>query len=80
MEDKAFQIRIKSFGYSLLSFAVVGVLGFFVSPEFQNLVTEHFGNTAVTTIVLLIVPEIVKAIRNQWQLGKLGGDEDVTLI
>lgn len=73
-------VRLKSFGYSLLAFAVTGVLGFLVSPEFSALVTENFGDSVATTLVLLIVPEVVKHLRNLSVVSKFGSTRDVPLI
>ena len=80
MESKLISVRIKSFLYSLCSYAVVAVLAFLASPDFATLVTEHFGNTAVTSLVLIVVPEVVKHFRNLQAVKDLGGQGEVELI
>lgn len=63
-------LRLKSFGYNLLSAVVVALLGFFSSPEFATLITQNFGDTVLSTVLLLLVPELVKYIRNAFVIAK----------
>lgn len=75
--DEQISIRLKSFGYSLLSMAVLAVLGFLASSDFTALITQNFGESAFTAIVLLVVPEAVKWLRNYLLTqGMLGSATD----
>ena len=67
-------MRFKSFGWSLLMFVVGAIAAAFASPDFAALVNEHFGGSALGTLILLVVTELVKHARNKWQLGRLGTD------
>jgi hypothetical protein len=80
MDEKLLLVRTKSFLYSLLGFTVVGVLGFLASPDFANLIVANFGESAVTSLVLLVVPEVVKHIRNLQAIKQFGGEGEVDLI
>ena len=80
MESKLISVRIKSFVVSLCAYAVIGITAFLASPDFASLVTEHFGNTAITSLVLLVVPEVAKHLRNLVAIKKLGAIGEVELI
>ena len=73
-------IRLKSFGFSLLGVAITGVLGFLSSADFATLVSTNFGEGAATTLVLLVVTEVVKHLRNLSVLKKFGATKSVQLI
>lgn len=84
MESKLIQIRIKSTLVSIASYLGSGILIFLLSPETVNsilgIVGDNFGNSAILSLLVLIVPEVAKDLRNRYQLKKLGGIEDVILI
>lgn len=56
---------------SLAGTALIGVL---MSAEFRSLVTEHFGESLVGSLIMLIVIGGVKHLRNMKVLGKLKAD------
>ncbi len=73
-------VRLKSFGWSLLSFLGVSIAGWLMSTEFSTLVTEHFGSSVIGTLILLFVPEIVKHIRNLRMLGRYGANSHAVVL
>ena len=77
------KIRLVSFGYGLLSLIAIALVGVLASPEFSELIKTNFGNSAFTGFLLLLVPEIVRHLRNLAVMKKLGGvkeDKDFFLI
>lgn len=81
------KVRLISFGYSLLSLVGVAIVGVFTSQDFAVLVTQHFGQGIISTLILLAVTEAVKHIRNLSVLKQagLGGsldayDKDVIIL
>ncbi len=85
METKLIQIRIKSTLTSIGTYLLAGVFTFLFSPEtingVLNIITDNFGNSAIVTLLVLVVPEVAKDIRNRYELKKLGSiEEEVILI
>jgi len=76
------QARIKAFSVQLGSFVLVAVVGVFLSPDFKALVMEHFGNSATTSLAILIITGIASHVVNLKALKKLGAraEEGVILI
>jgi len=74
--------RLKGFGFEAASMVGVGILGVFMSPEFQALITEHFGETLLTSTAVLLITGVAKHLRNVKAVGKLGatGGEKVILL
>lgn len=60
---KLITTRVISFLFQLGTTIVVLIVGYLISPAFAQLVTEHFG-TVVGGLVSLVIPEIVKHLRN----------------
>lgn len=65
-------IRLKSFGYSLATYVGGVLLTALASPEFQDIITEHFGGTLIGVLIITALPEIVKHVRNTLLTEKLG--------
>lgn len=81
MNDQLWNVRVKSFGFSLLGLAITSLLGFLVSEDFATLVKTNFGEGLTGTLVLLLVTESVKHLRNLAVTKKLGSSaESVILI
>lgn len=70
MQNTLWSIRLKSFGYSAGTIILAGILTTLVSPDFLNLIVQNFGGTIWSTLAILIIPEIVKGIRNQVVVGR----------
>lgn len=72
------QIRVKSFAWDILGIVITGVSGFLLSPDFASIVTNHFGETALTSIALVVITGIAKTLRNmkvQTELGSTGSKD-----
>ena len=69
-----YRVRLISFGYGLLSLIILALVGVFASPDFSLLVKTHFGDSVFTGFLLLLVPELIKHLRNLAELKKLGAD------
>ena len=85
METKLIQIRIKSTVTSIVTFLLTGIVTFILSPETVSnvlaIVSENFGNSAIVSLLVLILPEVAKDFRNRRALKKLGSlEEEVILI
>mgnify|MGYP001596300803 CR=1 FL=1 len=74
------RIRLVSFAYGLASLVGLAILGVLVSPDFAALVKAHFGNGFFATLILLLVPEVAKHIRNLIETKKLGSTKRPFLI
>ena len=74
------KIRFLSFGYGALSLILMAVAGVLLSPEFSTLITDNFGGSFITGLLLLFIPELAKHIRNLAKTKKLGSKEKVLLI
>lgn len=64
MNVDLFLIRLHAFAYeagSLLLFVIVGALA---SPQMEQLVTNHWGDTMLGSLVLLALNALVKHLRN----------------
>lgn len=64
MDTQLIKARLISFGLSLLSLVGTTIAGVLLSSDFAALVTQHFGQGAVSTLILLAVTELVKHVRN----------------
>lgn len=67
-------VRIKSFLWSLIGMVITAILGVFTSDEFAFLVDEHLGGTIIGAIVLLVVSEGAKHLRNLSVMKKFGAE------
>lgn len=74
------QIRWKSFLYESLSLVLTAVVGVLVSPEFQALVTAHFGESVVGGVILLVVTGVVKHLRNKKVLKNIGSIDNPKVL
>lgn len=84
MDVDLITLRLKSFAYQAGSLIAVAVIGVLASPEFLELVQEAAGNGIIGALAVLLIPELVKHLRNLQVLKKaeLGGegDDDIVLI
>lgn len=68
--------RALSFMWSLLSLAGTALTAMLLSPDFANIVTNNFGTGATGMLILMVVTELVKHLRNMRALnvgrGKFG--------
>lgn len=73
MNTELIAVRMKGFVYGLVSAIAAGIaawmLDFFGSEIFRALVTEHFGETTVGVLILLVVDGVVKHVRNMRVVG-----------
>jgi len=65
MENKLWQARVSAFLIQAGSLVIVAVTGVVLSEEFRTLVTEHFGNTFITSSALLFLTGLVSHVRNK---------------
>lgn len=70
MENKLWTVRLKSFAYSAGTLIGAGILTTLISPAFLNLIQQNFGGTVWSTLAILVLPEIVKQIRNVLVVGR----------
>ncbi len=63
MNYELIKIRVLSFVYQVGTSIGVLLAGYFLSDAFAQAVTEHFG-VVVGGLVSLVIPELVKHIRN----------------
>jgi hypothetical protein len=79
--QKLWNTRIKSFLLSLGSLLLTGLVGVLVSDDFKNLVQEYAGSSVTGTIVMLLLSEGIKHLRNKIVIGKaiktFGSDDDI---
>ena len=81
MNTELLSIRLKSFAFSLFGLALTGISGFLLSADVQKLIGEHFGNTIIGSLAVILVTEIAKHIRNVKLTQKLGArGERIVLI
>ena len=73
MKNSLWQARLQAFVIQAGSLIVIAIAGVFLSEDFKGLVTQHFGDTFLTSSALLFLTGFVSHIRNKWVLGKLGG-------
>lgn len=85
MDFDLIKVRVISFLFGLVTLVVGGIitalLTLFTGPEFQTLVTAHFGEGAVASLIFLFVQQLVAHIRNIAVLKKyteqLGSPDEV---
>lgn len=83
--EKKWKVRIISTVIGVATVLAVTLLNTLVSPEVSEVIKNRLGPTA-GVIVMLLLTEVVKYIKNEYSLGKarnkLGGDgeKDVILI
>ena len=71
------KVRVTSFLWTAASILAGAVGVALLSPEFSSLVKEALKNSpALAGFVLLVIPEVVKHIRNLAEVKKLGSAED----
>lgn len=87
MTYELIKVRIISFGWECLSFFGTALIAALASPEFSAIITAHFGETILGSLVLLAVSGLVKHLRNMRALAVAGRRfgssralEEVTLI
>lgn len=72
-ETQLLVARLRGFAYelgALIATALVGfMLDFLGSDVFRELVTKHFGETILASLVFLIVSGVTKHLRNLQVLG-----------
>lgn len=73
-------IRVKSFGMELFGLLITGILGFVFSPAFQTLVSAHFGETIVASLISLVVIGLAKHLRNLSVVKNLGGEGEKPML
>ena len=82
--NKLWQARLQAFLIQAGSLILVAITGVFLSEDFRTLVTQHFGDTFVTSSALLLLTGFLSHIRNRLALRKLGRadrhDDSVVLI
>ena len=69
------KVRAVSFFYGFVSLVGLAITGVLLSPEFSALVKDNFGNSALTGFLLLVIPEMVKHVRNKIEIKKLGSED-----
>lgn len=80
INSELWSIRIKSFLYEAGSVILTAVCGVLVSDDFSNLLTEHFGEGLIVSVVLLLISGGVKHLRNLQVIKKVGATGKRTLI
>lgn len=70
MNTELIKIRVLAFLYEFFALVATAMLGVFASEEFRTLVTQNFGETFVTSAVLLFISGAVKHLRNVQVLRK----------
>lgn len=80
MSKDLIKVRLVSFGWSFVSLVVLALAGVLMSSEFRNLLTANFGEGLFTSFLLLVIPELVKHLRNLAEIKKLGGLEDKNIF
>ena len=81
MDTQLLKVRAVSFGWGLFSLIIIAISGVLLSPDFSALVKANFGDSAFVGFALLLVPEVVKHLRNLAEVKKLGGgDKKIFLI
>ncbi len=65
METNLWVIRIKSFGWELLSVVITAVLGYASSDHVRELLNQYTGTTIVSTLLGLVIIGITKHLRNK---------------
>lgn len=64
MDYDLIKIRAISFGWELLGLALTLLATMFSSSEFSALVQAHFGDTIISSIILLATSGLIKHLRN----------------
>lgn len=64
MDYQLIKARLISFGWSLLSLVITTVAGMLLSSDFAHIVQANFGDGATGALVLLVVTEVAKHLRN----------------
>lgn len=81
-------IRMKAFITDMLFMLLTILIGFISSPEFANLLNEHWGETTGTAVSLLIINGVVKHLMNIKAIndhkakafGSLGEQQDPIIL
>lgn len=63
--------RILSFIWSVFAFLLTGVAGLLLSADFQAIVAKHWGTGVSGMLVLMLVTEVAKHLRNLRVVGKM---------
>lgn len=58
-------MRAKSLGWNLVGVVVTALIGYFMSSDFANLLTQYTGTTVTATLFTLFVSEVAKHLRNK---------------
>ena len=64
------QIRVKAFLVQLGTLVAVAIGGVILSPEFRDLVVQHFGTGFVTSSIILFLTGAVSQMLNKMALKK----------
>ena len=75
MDKNLLKIRAVSFGWGVFSLFVMAIAGVLMSPAFKELVLDNFGSSVWTGFLFLLLPELVKHLRNLAEVKKLGSED-----
>lgn len=77
--QELWKVRLVSFGWSCFTFFGTGLVAMLGSDEFRSIIELHFGGSVFGTLLVLLVTELVKHLRNTQLLksyqvgGRYGG-------
>lgn len=76
--QELWKVRLVSFGWSCLSFFATGLVTMLASDDFRALIENNFGGSVFGTLLVLLVTELVKHLRNTQLLKsyQVGGRYD----
>lgn len=80
MTSDLIKIRVRSFFYELGALVLTLLGGLLLSDDFATIITNNFGETVLTSIVLLAVTALGKHIRNVKLVNKLGASGERPLL
>lgn len=63
-------LRVKSGAWTLVSMLIMAIAAYIVSPEFLTVLQDHTGSAMWGSLLVLLVPEIIKHIRNKIVIGR----------
>lgn len=74
------KIRAISFGYDAVSLLLTVLVATLASPQFADIVNEHFASTGFAGIILIVIANLVKHLRNLDIVQDVGGTGGKPLI
>ena len=80
MNNQLVKARVQAFAIQAGSLITIAVLGVLMSPDFKALITEHFGDTFVTSAAWLLLTGVVSHIRNLSVLKKFGATKNTDSV